>query len=348
MPPFDTRGEVPRQQEPDSAQPPRRIDEIIVGERFRKDMGDVSDLARSIAEVGLLHAIVISPGGELIAGGRRLAACKELGWAEVPVRVVDLDQIVLGEFHENAQRKDFLPSEIDAIRRVIEPIERALATSRKFSGRSAPNGGDARDKIGAFAGVSGKTVEKIAAVCAAAEAEPKYAKFVADMDRTGRVNGVFKRLKVAKQAEQIRAEPPPRPCNGPYRVGVVDYAWPYEPRQEDPSHRAARPYPTMSIEQICATRSWLPHLLHPDAILWLWITNFHLIRYAALVVDALGFSERSILTWVKTNFGTGDWLRSQTEHCIMAVRGKPIVTLTNESTVLFAPARGHSVKPPEF
>jgi N6-adenosine-specific RNA methylase IME4 len=32
----------------------------------------------------------------------------------------------------------------------------------------------------------------------------------------------------------------------------------------------------------------------------------------------------------------------------MAVRGKPIVTLTNQSTALHAPARGHSVKPVEF
>jgi N6-adenosine-specific RNA methylase IME4 len=89
-------------------------------------------------------------------------------------------------------------------------------------------------------------------------------------------------------------------------------------------------------------------LMQADSILWMWCTNFHLIRYAAPALDALGFCERSILTWVKTNFGTGDLLRSQTEHCILAVRGSPIVTLTNQSTVLHAPARGHSVKPPEF
>jgi len=46
--------------------------------------------------------------------------------------------------------------------------------------------------------------------------------------------------------------------------------------------------------------------------------------------------------------GNGDWLRSQTEHAIMAVRGKPVVTLTNQTTVLHAPVRGHSVKPKEF
>jgi N6-adenosine-specific RNA methylase IME4 len=55
-----------------------------------------------------------------------------------------------------------------------------------------------------------------------------------------------------------------------------------------------------------------------------------------------------LLTWVKDRFGTGDWLRGQTEHCIMATWGNPVVTLTNESTVLHAPARGHSVKPVEF
>jgi N6-adenosine-specific RNA methylase IME4 len=32
----------------------------------------------------------------------------------------------------------------------------------------------------------------------------------------------------------------------------------------------------------------------------------------------------------------------------MAIRGKPVVTLTNQTTVLHAPVRGHSVKPCEF
>jgi hypothetical protein len=53
--------------------------------------------------------------------------------------------------------------------------------------------------------VSGRTVEKIAAVVAAAEADPeRFGKLAEDMDRTGRVDGPFKRLKVARQAEAIR------------------------------------------------------------------------------------------------------------------------------------------------
>ncbi len=46
--------------------------------------------------------------------------------------------------------------------------------------------------------------------------------------------------------------------------------------------------------------------------------------------------------------GTGDWLRGKSEHCLMAVRGKPIVELTNQTTVIHGPVRAHSQKPDEF
>ena len=87
-------------------------------------------------------------------------------------------------------------------------------------------------------------VQKIAAIVEAAEAEPeKFGKLMDDMDRTGRVNGVYRRLKNTQQAELIRAEPPPLPNRGPYRVGTVDVPWPFEPDDPDPaaSRRVAVP-----------------------------------------------------------------------------------------------------------
>lgn len=44
----------------------------------------------------------------------------------------------------------------------------------------------------------------------------------------------------------------------------------------------------------------------------------------------------------------GDWLRGKTEHAILAVRGRPLVTLTNQTTAFTAPVREHSRKPDEF
>ena len=84
-----------------------------------------------------------------------------------------------------------------------------------------------------------------------------------------------------------------------------------------------------------------------DAILWLWTTNAFM-RDAFRIVDAWGFQERSMLTWAKDRMGTGHWLRGQTEHAILAVRGRPVVMLTNQTTLLHAPMREHSRKPDEF
>jgi ParB-like chromosome segregation protein Spo0J len=52
------------------------IDRIVVGDRTRYDLGDIARLATSIAKIGLLIAITVGEKGGLLAGARRLAACK--------------------------------------------------------------------------------------------------------------------------------------------------------------------------------------------------------------------------------------------------------------------------------
>src|SRR6266853_5675984 len=127
-------------------------DQIEIGFRYRKELGDVRALADSIAEVGLLHPIVVTPEGRLIAGQRRLQACRLLGWQDVPVTIVDLLQAARGEAHENFVRKELLPSEIVALKRAIEPLERREARERQgtrtdlgYSPVQAECQGDVRD-----------------------------------------------------------------------------------------------------------------------------------------------------------------------------------------------------------
>jgi N6-adenosine-specific RNA methylase IME4 len=121
--------------------------------------------------------------------------------------------------------------------------------------------------------------------------------------------------------------------------------WPYEKHDEDPSHRGALPYLTGAIADFCKLP--VASIAAPNSVLWLWTTNHHM-REAFTVLDASGFEQKTILTWVKDRFGYGDWLRGQTEHCLLATRGKTVVTLTNQATALFAPVRGHSAKPIAF
>ena len=107
------------------------IADIKVGKRHRKDHGDIASLAASMDALGLLHPVVVTLDGKLIAGARRLKAAKQLRWTEIPVRVVDLDNIVRGEFSENTERKDFTLTEAVAIKRVLEPLEKKAAKARQ-------------------------------------------------------------------------------------------------------------------------------------------------------------------------------------------------------------------------
>ena len=61
---------------------------------LRSDLGSLKELAASIAEKGLLEPIVVRydrGGFEVVAGNRRLEACKSLGMRSIPCHVVDLD-----------------------------------------------------------------------------------------------------------------------------------------------------------------------------------------------------------------------------------------------------------------
>jgi hypothetical protein len=48
------------------------IDQIELGFRYRRDLGDLRMLAESIEGVGLLHSVVVTPDGPLIAALLRL------------------------------------------------------------------------------------------------------------------------------------------------------------------------------------------------------------------------------------------------------------------------------------
>jgi N6-adenosine-specific RNA methylase IME4 len=198
---------------------------------------------------------------------------------------------------------------------------------------------EARASIAKEAGVGVVTAQK--AITLAKEA-PETFESVCKGEVT--LNQAYRQVTRGKAIAKINAEPQPLP-EGPFRVLVADPPWAYEKRKDDGTHRAALTYPSMTTDEICA----LPvmGMAHDDAVLWLWTTNAFM-RDAFRVLDAWGFGEKTILTWIKDRMGTGDWLRGQTEHCILAVRGKPVLNLTNQTTALRAPLREHSRKPDEF
>lgn len=92
----------------------------------RKNIGDVTDLADSIRANGLLTPLSVVPNGEryrVIAGHRRLAACKQAGTGAVPCFVLQLDPLQQLEamVTENCQREQLtVLEEADAIQGMLD------------------------------------------------------------------------------------------------------------------------------------------------------------------------------------------------------------------------------------
>jgi N6-adenosine-specific RNA methylase IME4 len=261
------------------------------------------------------------------------------------------------EVEENAQRKNLTQSELgEQQERILVALREHTQQGRRTDLEGATSGKAfpqvetrATDVVGRLFGESRKQVEKRLAVCAAARSEPeRYRALVAAMDRCGRVNGAYRRLCNIRQSERIRAEPPLLP-NGRWRVAVCDVPWPSEPNAPEPAARGYWTFATMSIPALCALD--IASRLHADSVMWFWTTNFHM-RYAYAILDAWGFrATPTIQTWGKPQPGRGQRLLGQTEHAIMAIRGNPVITLTNQSTLLLAPIpkpRRLARKPPEF
>lgn len=86
------------------------------GTRIRQDVGNISSLEESIDTVGLINPIIIDEEMKLLAGFRRLTACKNLGWKKIEVRIVELNgdrlKMLDVEVAENFFRKDFTPEEV--------------------------------------------------------------------------------------------------------------------------------------------------------------------------------------------------------------------------------------------
>jgi len=88
------------------------VDSIKIPDgRFRKEMGDLQSLADSMAEVGQLVPILITPDNVLVAGERRLSAAKLLHWDTIEALTIDPSAIEIDnrvvEAYENIHRKDF-------------------------------------------------------------------------------------------------------------------------------------------------------------------------------------------------------------------------------------------------
>lgn len=289
----------------------------------------------------------------LLDGHNRLKICRE---AEIPFTTqhVYLSSRSAARFwiiRTQLGRRNLAPAQRIELALLLEPeiAEKAKGKQRASGGavvqKSAEPPVIVREEVARLADVSHDSVDKYKAIRERVTPETKQRLMRGETT----INAEFKELQKERREGTLKQHKADIDSGavvmpeGVFEVIAVDPPWPYGTAYDPQGRRAASPYPEMSLEQIGALA--LPAA--GDCVLWLWTTHAFM-RHAFPILDGWGFREVAILTWEKDRIGLGAWLRSQTEFCIMAVKGNPKVILTNQSTILHGEMREHSRKPEAF
>lgn len=169
------------------------LNQIVVEDRQREDLGDIQEQAKSMREFGQLQPIVVEEGDGvyyLRAGGRRLTAAALLGWSEIDALVrgqmTELEAQLI-ELEENIRRKQLeWQEEVKA----VEKIHRLKMSEDKTW---------SADKTAAFIGKSRRTVFNALELSKAVETIP-------DVAAADKPLAAMNRLKRHKQMEQRKED----------------------------------------------------------------------------------------------------------------------------------------------
>jgi len=343
--------------------PAAEVFPLLVGKEF-------AALVSDIKEHGQIDPILVLDG-MILDGRNRWRACRE---ASVEPKTKDWPGGNPWDFvwSKNAERRHLEPGQKAAIRYKVEKGSDAWLAKRKAaedkanrarseaateqhktsnprkgeksgaaSREAGPKKGGPHHAASALAASSHTSRATSERVIALEKKNPELFEKVCSGEI--KLGGACREAKRNESSERLKGFALPTSADGPFGVIVADPPWTYDKRAEDDTHRGACPYPCMSLDAIKAIE--IPAV--NDAILWLWTTNAHL-EHAFGICRAWGFEPKTVLTWVKQKMGLGDWLRGKSEHCLLAVKGRPTVVLTNQTTVLEAAAAEHSAKPDEF
>lgn len=194
---------------------------------------------------------------------------------------------------------------------------------------------------------SGRNYSKAEKVWTTAKQGDETAKMLVEKLDKGEttINAAYNHISLALKKEQAAAAPERREAPaGVYDTIVVSPRWIHEEQTAGAPRRGRNPY--MTAEEIKALK--LPAA--EDCVVWLWAENAFL-HDAFHVLEAWGFTPKNILTWVKNRpwyvYGLFD---DFTEHCILAVKGKPTISdsLIIRTKVFHASDRRVNRKPDEF
>jgi len=314
---------------------------------------EFEQLKADIKEHGLLQPIILYEG-KILDGRNRYKAVMELN---LPIKTIEyegtkpLEYVISG----NLKRRHLTADQRAVIAQEVMPMLEEEARKRMSAGGRGDKivtPSKSREEASKMFNVGTTYIQQIKKLKESGKQEKVEAirtgkLTLQDIKREDRLE------KIKHQREELQKEVLEQP-KGNYDVIVIDPPWRYDgdkyqaqedglPQYSPEGFRGSVPYITMSLEEIKNIK--IP--AKDDCVLWLWTTNLFLPDCYPLL-EVWGFELKSMLTWDKVHYGTGRWLRSQTEHCLLAIKGKPFYNNTKWSTLISEKRTEHSAKPEIF
>jgi N6-adenosine-specific RNA methylase IME4 len=133
-----------------------------------------------------------------------------------------------------------------------------------------------------------------------------------------------------------------------FNVLYCDPPWCYSNKNTGGKHRsgAANKYAVLTIEELLNLK--ISNITDDNCVLFLWATT-PLLPEAVRLIEHWGFKYKTAITWEKTGrLGMGYWLRVQSEHLLIAIKGKVKPFRSSKRNVIRQKPLRHSEKPEEF
>ncbi len=347
-----------------------------------RSLGDFSELAKSIAEIGILQPIVVARDMTLIAGLHRLRACESLGWEEIPAVIVDIEglRLELAQIDENLCRNDLTVLErgehLSKRKRIYEFLH---PETKKGGDRKSDEAKSNRNNFASFSDdtaaktkLTPRTIQHEVQIAEKIDPEVKdairktdIADSKTDLLELARLSPEKQKAVVARissgeadtfkaaLANENRQERTDKvatiaagntPIDGVKPCPIVYADPPWEYGNTSSAGAVADEYPTMPLADICALK--VPAT--KDAVLFIWATS-PLLPEAMEVIRSWDFTYKGSMVWDK-GMGTGNWVLNCHELLLIATRGDmPPPQPANRPKSVVSEARGkHSAKPETF
>lgn len=184
------------------------VEDIKIGERFRKEYNKIDDLCASITEHGLMHLPVLDDDNNLIAGGRRMTALKKLGWTQIPVRrMKDISPIKLREMEleENLQRENLTWQEEISLKNEILRLKQEIHGVKATGRAAAHSSGVSQKEVAEMLGDSQANFSMDVALAKAMEEIPELAACSSKDEARKKLKQMQEQLIVAELGRRHRA-----------------------------------------------------------------------------------------------------------------------------------------------